>query len=67
MDKYITLVRIWHTGDACYYDAGENVTMTHLVGFQIDRLVEQGVIEPVQSKSKKRGVKQHGDTDSTEH
>lgn len=67
MDKYRVLARIWHTGDECYYDAGQNVTMTHLAEFQIDRLIAQGVIEPVETKRKKQEVKQHGDTDSTEH
>lgn len=73
MGKYKVLMRIWHTGDECYYDADENVTMTHLADFQVKQLIAQGVIEPVESKrlqkqtSKKREVKQHGDTDSTEH
>ena len=64
----MTLVRIWHSGDKQYYEAGENVTMTHLAGFQIKRLIAQGVIEPVNKpKRKKQEVKQHGNTDSTEH
>ena len=67
MDKYKVLARIWHSGDECYYKAGANVTMTHLADFQIDGLIAQGVIELVKSKRKKREVKQHGDTDSTEH
>ncbi|MBU0599053.1 hypothetical protein KKF61_08790 [Patescibacteria group bacterium] len=57
-------MRIWHTGDGCYYDAGENVTMTHLADFQIEGLIAQGVIEPI---VKKREAKKHGNTDSTEH
>lgn len=67
MDRYTVLVRIWHSGDERYYDVGASVTMTHLVGFQIDRLIAQGIIEPVKSKRKKREVKQHGDIDGTEH
>ena len=67
MDKYNVLMRIWHTGDKRYYDAGANVTMTHLADFQIERLVAQGVIEPVETKRKKREAREHGDTDSTEH
>jgi len=63
--KYNVLMRIWHTKDERYYDAGENVSMTHLADFQIERLIAQGIIEPVKSKSK-REVK-HGDIDSTEH
>lgn len=67
MDEYTTLVRIWHTGDKQYYDAGENVTMTHLADFQIERLIAQGVIEPVaeKPKRKKQEAKGHGDIDST--
>ena len=67
MGKYKVLMRIWHTGDKCYYGPGANVTMTHLADFQIDQLVAQGIIEPIESKHKKREVKQHGNTDSTEH
>ena len=67
MAKYRVLMRIWHTGDECYYEADENVSMSHLADFQIERLVMQGMIEPIESKHKKREVKQHGDTDSTEH
>lgn len=66
-DKYIVRMRIWHTGDEQYYDAGANVTMTHLADFQIERLIAQSVIEPVQSKRKKREIKQHGNIDSTDH
>lgn len=67
MDKYTVKVRIWHTGDECYYEAGKSVTMTHLADFQIERLIAAGVIEPVETKRKKREVKQHGDIDSTEY
>ena len=68
MDKYTTLVRIWHRGDECYYDAGKNVTMTHLMDYQIEQLIAHGVIEPVPvDKPKKREVKDHGNTDSSEH
>ena len=66
MDKYKVLARIWHTGDECYYEASEKVSMSHLADFQIERLIAQGVIEPVSSKSKKREVKR-GDTDSAEY
>lgn len=66
MDKYKVLARIWHTSDERYYEAGDNVTMAHLADFQIDRLIAQGVIEPVETKRKKREAK-NGDTDSTEH
>ena len=52
MDEYTVLARIWHSGDECYYDAGENVTMTHLASFQVERLIAQGVIEPVEKKVK---------------
>ena len=52
MDRYIVLARIWHTGDECYYEAGDDVTMMHLADFQIERLVAQGVIEPVEKKVK---------------
>lgn len=65
MDEYKVLVRIWHTGDECYYDAGKNVSMTHLAAFQIERLITQGVIEPVVKPKRKKEAKQHGDTDST--
>lgn len=75
MDKYTVLVRIWHTGDKQYYDAGQNVTMTHLAEFQIEGLIAAGVIEPhreyvkaetraAEAKRKKREAK-HGNTDST--
>lgn len=67
MDRYNVLMRIWHTKDEQYYDDGDNVSLTHLADFQIERLVAQGVIEPVAEKCKKREVKQHGNTDSTEH
>ena len=71
MDKYTVLARIWHTGDERYYEAGASVTMTHLANFQIDALIAQGVIEPLPAQAgiakKKREVRKHGDTDSTEH
>jgi len=58
VDEYMVLARIWHSGDERYYDAGDNVTMTHLADFQIKRLIAQGVIEPVEKpKRKKREVK----------
>lgn len=75
MDEYTVIMRIWHTGDECYYEAGtNNVTMTHLTDRQIERLVSQGVIklnEYVMAETKatkakrKREVKQNGNTDST--
>ena len=78
--KYKVLARIWHTGDKCYYEAGESATMTHLADFQIERLIAQGVIEPLPALSAsthsqaqagiaktKREAKQHGDIDSTGH
>jgi len=52
VDRYIVLARIWHTGDECYYNAGDNVTMTHLAEFQIERLMAQGIIEPVEPVKK---------------
>ena len=63
--KYKVLARIWHTGDKCYYEAGASATMTHLADFQIERLIAQGVIEPIAKT--KREAKQHGNTDSTRH
>ena len=66
MDEYKVLAHIWHTGDERYYEAGDNVTMTHLADFQIERLIAQGVIESIASKHKKQEVK-HGNIDSPKH
>lgn len=67
MDKYTVVARIWHTGDECYYEAGDNVTMTHLTDSQIERLVAAGVIEPLRDKRKEQEAIENGDIDSTEH
>lgn len=74
VDRYKVLVRIWHTGDNRYYEAGEKVAMAHLADFQIERLIAQGIIAPMKSRkgaaSARPNLKQeekHGDIDSTEH
>ncbi len=54
MGKYLVLQRIWHAGEGVYCDAGERVALDHLSAEEIERLVEQGVVEPVKQRSARR-------------
>jgi hypothetical protein len=43
--NYIALVRIWHSGEKKFCEAGEKVSLAHLDAGSIERLMERGVVE----------------------
>lgn len=62
--EYEVLLRIWHTGDARYYEAGAVVRLDHLTPEEIEILVRGGVVAPAQMSEISASEETHGTDDS---
>lgn len=60
--NYEVLSRIWHSGDARYYETGAVVRLDHLTPEEIDSLVIREVVKPVNAVSVSEET--HGTDDS---